>query len=283
MISVVLAVYLILLLVVGLAILSWLYRLHFFAELLVKENPAVALSLAGFVLGLTFGFAGLFFGRISSELTVTLYYWGIEGALALVLLILTVAITDRLLLPRFPIAEEIRTDGNMGVACVVAGVCVSAGLVINGSLCGYSDSVLTAVRDIVLYWSLAQVAIWITLRVIIAVRPFDFLGQLQEDDNLASGLSVGFFVICLGVLARSAVIHSGQLDVWPDLYGSLWRWLSGLAVLVALQTLLKLLLRRRGASIVDLELANSPAPVMFLGVFQLALAVVIGLLLQRPG
>ena len=192
MISVVLAVYLILLLVVGLAILSWLYRLQFFAELLVKENLAVALSLAGFVFGLTFGFAGLFFGRISQELTITLYHWGIEGALALLLLLLTVAITDRLLLPRFPIGEEIKTDGNMGVACVVAGVCVSAGLVINGSLCGYSDSVLTAVRDIVLYWSLAQVAIWITLRVIIAVRPFDFLGQLQEDDNLASGLSVGF-------------------------------------------------------------------------------------------
>ncbi len=283
MISWLLAVYLILLLVIGLVILTWLYRLDFFAELLAKENPAFALSLAGFVFGLALALAGLFFGRISSEWTVTLCYWGIEGVLALALLILTVSITDRLLLPRFPIVKEITTDQNMGVACVVAGVCVSAGLVINGSLCGYSASVPTAVRDIVMYWGLAQIAIWITLRLIIAVRPFDFIGQLEEDDNLASGLSLGFFVICLGVLARSAVVHSGQAGVWVDLSSSLSRWALGLAILLGLLTLLKLLLRRRGVSIIDLELANSPAPVILWGTFQVALAMVIGLLLQRPG
>jgi uncharacterized membrane protein YjfL (UPF0719 family) len=283
MINCLLTVYAVLLLVAGLIIVCKLYGLALFDELLVKENPAVALALSGFVLGLLFALTGLAYGPISLAWSVSLPYIGLEGLLALALLILTVAVTDRLLLPRFPIVQEISADRNIGVACVVAGVSVSAGLVINGTLCGYSTSILTAVRDVVLYWILAQLAIWITLRVIIALRPFDFLRQLEEDDNLASGLSAGFFVICLGVLARSAVIHSGQADLWWDLGNSLWRWLLGLAGLVAFLSVQKLILRRCGTSIMDLELANSPAPVSLLGVLQLAMAILIGLLLQRPG
>ena len=283
MINGLIAVYLILLLIAGIGTLSWLFRINFFDELLVKENAAFAVSISGFVLAILFGLTGLFFGPISSNWTVALTYCGIEGILALVLLILTVRITDRLLLPRFPIVEEITTDRNLGVACVVAGVCLSSGLVINGSLCGYSSSVLTAVRDIVMYWALAQAAIWLTLRVMIAIRPFDFLHQLGEDDNFASGISLGAFVICLGVLARSAVIHSGQSDVWVDLGGSLMRWLLGLAMLMSIVAVLKQLLRSRGTSITELELANSPAPLLLLGVFQISFAIVIGLLLQRPG
>lgn len=283
MIDALLTAYSILLLIAGVAIVCRLYRFALFDELLVKENPAVALALAGFVLGLAFALSGLYYGPISPEWSASVICIGVEGLLALALLISTVLVTDRLLLPRFPIAREISIDRNMGVACVVAGVSVSAGLVINGSLCGYSNSVLTAVRDIVLYWVLAQIAIWITLRVIIALRPFDFLRQLEEDDNLASGLSVGFFVVCLGVLARSAVIHSGQMDLGVELGISLMRWLLGLGGLLVFLSLTRLILRRRGTSIMDLELGNSPAPVLLLGMVQLAMVILIGLLLQRPG
>jgi hypothetical protein len=283
MINGLLTIYAVLLLVAGLVIVCKLYGLALIDELLVKENPAVALSLAGFALGLVFALTGLFYGTISPAWSVSLTYIGIECLLTLALLILTVVTTDRLLLPRFPIVREISSDRNIGVACVVAGVSVSAGLVINGSLCGYSTSLLTAARDVVLYWILAQLAIWVTLRVIIAIRPFHFLAQLEEDSNLASGLSVGLFVVCLGVLARSAVIHSGQADLWWDLGSSLWRCLLGLGGLLAFLTILKQILRRRGTSIMDLELANCAAPVLLLGVVQLAIAILIGLLLQRPG
>ena len=57
----------------------------------------------------------------------------------------------------------------------------------------------------------------------------------------------------------------------------------GIGILLALQSVLKLWLRRRDAAIHDLELANSPAPVILWGTFQVALAMVIGLVLQRPG
>ena len=282
MINGLLAVYLTLLLVVGLVILSRLYGLNLFGQLLVKENPAVAVSFAGFAFGLAFALTGLFFGHMSPDWIPSLYSWGLEGLLALCLVILTVGITDRLLLPRFPIAKEIADDQNTGVACVIAGVCVSAGLVINGSLCGYSASIPAAIRDIVMYWGLAQIAIWITLRVIILVRPFDFVRQLEEDDNLASGLSLGFFVISLGLLGRAAVIHSGQMSVWTDFGSSCFRWLLGLVVLLGLLSLLKLLLRRRGVSLIDLELANCHAPVVMWGAIQITLAMIISLLLQRP-
>lgn len=283
MISALLVVYVILLLAAGLGVLCWMYRVAFPRELLANENLAVAICFSGFFLGLTFALAGLFFGQIAENGKTCLAYWGLEGLLAFCLMLLTVWITDRLLLSRFPIAREITQDQNLGVACAVAGVCLSAGLVMNGVLCGYSESAFLAVRDIIVYWALAQFALWITLRVIIFLRPFDFVHQLEEDDNLASGLSLGFFVTSLGILARAAVLYSGRDGIWAEIGDSLLRFLLGLTILVGVLALGKLVLRRRGISIMDLELANSPAPILFWGTTQTALAVILGLLLQRAG
>lgn len=283
MIEALLAAYLVFLVFLGLLILARLFHLDFFNELLSKENPAIAIVYVGFAIGVAWALSGLFFGSISSEWSTSLSYWALEGVLALCLVILTAAMTDRLLLPRFPVAKEIKDDRNLGVACVVAAACLSAGLVINGAICGYSDSIPSAIRDIVIYWGLGQAAIWLTLRAIVLLRPFDFVRQLEEDDNLASGMSLGFFVVSLGVLARSAVIRSGGADVWGELGGSLTRFLLSFASLLVVLSALKLLLRRRGVRIVDLELANSPAPIMMWGGLQIALALIIGLVFQRPG
>lgn len=267
----------------GLLVVCKLYGIALFEELFIKENFAVAIAITGFGIGLLVAVTGLSFGAISKDLETSLWYVGLEGLLAFVLLIVTTWTTDRLILHSFPVVKEISEDQNIGVASVVAGVSVASGIVINGSLCGYSDSVLTALRDVFLYWVLAQVAIWITLRMIIAIRPFDFLKQLEEEDNLASGVSLGIFVVCLGVLARSSIVFSGQESVWLELGESVLRWLVGIAAFAILIATVKVLLSRLRISSIDLELSNSLAPVFFIGMMQLASAFLLGQLIQRAG
>lgn len=277
---------------VGVGLVARLFRLKFFPELLAKENLAFALCLAGFVLGLTVGLSGLFFGPLSEDRGLSLLNWACEAALVLMLMMLTAAVTEWLLLPGLPVVEEITRDQNLGVALATAGSFVSAGLVIQGSLSGHSPSeslgpatsLMLAIRDVVIYWALAQAAIWTTLRVLIATRPFDCVAQLRENDNLASGLSLGLFLVCLGVLGRAAVIYSGgvkDVSVWMELADSAMRWFVGLAVLLIVVAALKLVLLRRGIRPYDFELANSPAPVLALGIIQIAAAVAIGLALER--
>ena len=262
--------------------LSRLSQIALAEELCIRQNNAVAIAAGGVIVSVVIGLAGLRFGALSEDWQTILIEWTTEGILATVLLMVGLFLTDRLILRKFSIRHELVADQNLGVAMVVASTAISSGLIINGALVGFSPSLSLALRDILVCWLMAQGVIWMAISLMNRIRPFDFISQLEESENVASGVSIGTLLISLGILSRGAILYAGRADFWPELGSSLSRLALSLVFFVSLTQLAKLVMAKTYASLHELELSDSSAPVIMFGTCQVMLASLTAQLLQRP-
>ena len=165
-------------------------------ELTEKDNPAFGVAMAGFLLSLAIALGGSGYGAGGGSVAEAFLSLLVYGVLSIVLLRLSILISDRLILPSFSIHKEIVEDRNLGTAYVVAGACVATGLVLAGALTGESVSFL---RGIVFYGMI------LALVVIVAGVVFGL------------GLGVWFSIAMVG-LAGAAILYdtSNVLHHYPE-------------------------------------------------------------------
>ncbi len=105
-------------------------------ELLEKDNPALALTLAGYYLGLIFSIGGVLAGPsagFDEDLVDILVY----GILSIALLNLSALTNDHLILSKFQIRKELLEDQNCGTGVVELAVFIASGLNIFGAVYGH--------------------------------------------------------------------------------------------------------------------------------------------------
>ncbi|BBM89930.1 hypothetical protein COTS27_01647 [Spirochaetota bacterium] len=186
-------------------------------ELLTHDNPALALSSAGYWLGVGIIIAGLVSGNFTnlfpsanplvSELAETLL-WGIIGIL---LLNAAIYINDKLILSAFSNIKEIIHDRNVGIGAVHCGSYIAAAFIIRpfvatpslGSF--YIDILLT-----VLYFILAQLLLFIFFKLYAKIVGYDLLKEL-EADNSAAGVATALSLVAIANIIAYPLYSSYNL------------------------------------------------------------------------
>jgi len=182
------------------------------AELLERDNLALAIALSGYFLGLTLAVGGALAGAaptLAQGLLGTLLY----GIIALILLDVSIRLNDWLIFPNCSLPKEIITDHNCGVGLVVAANQVAVGLILYGVISGEGGGAAA----LLIFWALGQATLILAAKLYDLITPFH-LSEVIKQGNVAVGAALAGVLLAIGNLIRFAV--QGRFVSWSQSLGS---------------------------------------------------------------
>jgi uncharacterized membrane protein YjfL (UPF0719 family) len=193
-------------------------------ELVERDNPALAVAVAGYYLGLTLSIGGALSGPGRGILD-DLIDLAIYGTLAIVLLNLSWFLCDKLILRRFRVSDELIRDRNVGTGAVCFGASAASGLIVFGAVTGQGGTIWTAVG----FWAAGQAILIAAGLVYDRITPYDVHAEIERD-NVAAGVGFGGALTAMGIVVGFAA--SLDFTGWAeDLPGFVLVALAGLVML----------------------------------------------------
>ncbi|MBF0197568.1 MAG: DUF350 domain-containing protein [Planctomycetes bacterium] len=197
-------------------------------ELFTADNPALGIAKANYYLAILISFRGLFMGEgLNGWLAIRDFC--AYAALSLVLINLSVIITDKLILNRFKVYELICKDRNEGVAWALSGCYIGSACILSGAISGDDIPLLDSFLEIGVYYMLGQV-ILVASSKLYRVSNRDLHSALA-DNNTSAGLSFAGFQAALGLILGSQAAGNMTL-MKEDLF--YFVCLSALAIVILL-------------------------------------------------
>ena len=204
-----------------------------------KDNVALAVSIAGYYLGVIVVFLGglyqPFLVVADNGLGFTGEYWQDVGlvfvysVIGIVVLNIARIIVDKLVLHDFSTEDEIINDQNAGTGAVEFAIYVAVGLVIAGAISGESGGPETALVFLVL----GLIALIVYTLIYEWTTPFNIHEQI-ESDNVAVGVALAGNLIAIGIVVFKAVF--GEFVGWTEsLAGFITYALVGFVLLYAVR------------------------------------------------
>lgn len=202
------------------------YKLNY--ELVEKDNPALALAVVGYYIGLVLSIAGSMVGP-SNGVINDLIDLAIYGFLSIILLNISWFVCDKIILSKFKISDELIRDQNLGTGAVSAGVSIASGFIIFGSVQGIGGNIWTVLG----FWLIGQVMLVLASILYEFITPYSIHEQIEKD-NVAAGVSFSGALIAMGVIIGLA--GEGDFESWSaNLPPYLLYALIGLALLPAVR------------------------------------------------
>jgi len=235
-------------------------RMELNVELFVKDNPAVAIALVGYYLGIVIALGGALdktAATLQDELVLLLSY----GATVIAFMLAGAWAGDRLILRCFQCDREIIQDRNVGAATVEAGNHIANGLILNAALAGNSGTWLVAL----VCWLIGLGVLVLVSVVYPRVTKYDVFGEIQKRNNPAAGVALAGLLIATGNIVR--VAFAPEFQNWLvsfTQYGFVL--LFSLVSLVAIRWLADLILVP-GVKISD-EIVNQEIPNLGVGLIE---------------
>ena len=177
-------------------------------ELLENDNFAMALTIAGYYLGLAIVIGGVVSGPGSGMLAEDVIDLVVFGLVAIVLLNLSGWINDKIIFSKFDNQKEIVQDRNTGMGAIEGGNHVAVGLITAGALSGEGGLLSGAV-----FWILGQVGLIVAGLLYNKMTSFDLHEQI-ENDNVAVGVAFAGVLIGFGNIIRLA--GEGDFVSWTQ-------------------------------------------------------------------
>ena len=177
-------------------------------QLLEKDNLAMALTIAGYYLGLAIVLGGVVSGPGSDMLTENVIDVVIFGLVAIVLLNLSGWINDKIIFSGFDNQKEIIQDRNIGMGAIEGGNHVAVGLITAGALSGEGGLLSGAV-----FWVLGQVGLIVAALLYNKMTSFDLHHEIERD-NTAVGVAFAGVLIGFGNIIRLA--GEGDFVLWTQ-------------------------------------------------------------------
>jgi uncharacterized membrane protein YjfL (UPF0719 family) len=272
----------------GIALLAlWLAKFIYqksekfsFAEQLTgQDNPAFGTALTGYLLGVTFALMGAFVGNPAFDLPslgAAAGQLAIQGVIIAILMRASLFILQATVLRGIPVQDEIVRDRNIGAGAILAGGCVASGLVLQGALAGHSDTLVLAVRDVLVYWFAGQLVLAIGAALFTKMVRFDFKKALEIDNNAAAGISLGGFLIAVGVIVNAA-LRGSTSDILRELGLIALDSVIGLVLLVCAAIVAARLFLPESPMAKEISVDKNPAA----GLISAALFIAVALLLAQ--
>ncbi|MEM6524419.1 MAG: DUF350 domain-containing protein [Bacteroidota bacterium] len=174
-------------------------------ELVENDNFAFSTAYVGYFIGLLLAIGSAVMGE-TYGLWIDLMDIGIYGALAIVLLNLSIIINDKVILRHFSVKEEILDQKNTGTGIVEGAIGVATGLIILGAIHGEGYGEGGPIVTALLYWLLGMVIMFITSLVYNAITPYDIHEHIEKG-NVAVGIGFAGALIAIANLIRFALMH----------------------------------------------------------------------------
>lgn len=163
-------------------------------ELVEKDNPAVALAITGYYMGLVLCIGGAVAGP-SNGILEDLIDLFIYGVLGVVLLNLSWLWCDKVILSKFKMTDELIRDRNQGTGAVSFGVSVASGMIVFGAVSGEGGTIWTACA----FWAAGQILLVLVGKLYNLITPFDIHREIEKD-NVAAGVSFAGVLASMGVV-----------------------------------------------------------------------------------
>lgn len=184
-------------------------------QLTQKDNPAIGIVLAGFLMGVAAVICGLFVGDnvgiptwslVKDEIIEILIYAGI----GFVLIFLSGIINDKAILNKFSNKTEILDNQNTAVGVIIGLGYLGTGLIIAGAISGSVD-----IRSALIMYAAAQVALVIFTKIYQLLTRYDDRAAIGEQKNLAAGISFGGNMLAFSlILMRGSIIKAADTEQW---------------------------------------------------------------------
>jgi len=168
-------------------------------ELTQKDNLAIALTMAGYYLGVTAIFIGAFVGP-SQGLFEDFITVGGYSILGLVFLNLSRFVNDKLILKEFCNVKELTEEHNNAVGVVQFGIYLATGLIAAGSVAGTGGNVFTAVA----FFVIGQIALLLFTITYNKITPY-CIHEALKNKNIAVGAALAGNLIALGIIVVNGV------------------------------------------------------------------------------
>lgn len=177
-------------------------------QLTGRDNPALGVTLAGYLAGVVIIFLGAVVGpEIDLDLTFaelaktigTEFLYVVGGILALNV---GRVIVDRLVLSAFSTAREIVEEGNVGTAAVEAGAYVASALVVAGAVYGEGGGPVTAC----VFFLLGQFVLVVFGWFYQWLTRYDVHAEIEKG-NVAAGIAMGMAMVAIGIVLLGATAH----------------------------------------------------------------------------
>ena len=196
-----------------LAVGKWVYdalhrRFVLRVELLEKDNLALAVTVAGYYLGLVIVLGGVVSGPASVSLLDDVIGLVIFGALAIVLLNLSAWVNDRLVFSRFDNEREIVEDRNVGVGILEGANYVAVGLITAGALSGEGG-----MASALVFWVTGLAALVVAGVLYDRITAYDLHDQI-EGGNVAVAVAFAGVLVGFGNVIRLA--GEGDFVSWNE-------------------------------------------------------------------
>ena len=188
-------------------------------QLRTHDNVALALSIAGYYLGIIIVFLGAVYQPfhliLDSGFGFTTEYWQdvltvlVTTLIGIVILNVARIVVDKLVLYKFSTEKEIIEEHNVGTGAVEAAVYVAVGLVIAGSVAGQGGGPETSFA----FLGLGLLTLIIYTLFYELTTKFDVHAQI-ESGNVAIGVALGGNLVAIGIVVFKAVF--GDFTTWTE-------------------------------------------------------------------
>ncbi len=175
--------------------------------LTVQDNPAAAIDLCGYLLGLVVAVLG--------SLVVSSDSWlgqasdiGLTGLMVIGCLLVSSWIADKLIFRGIDDHAAINEDRNVALALGRAGAAVATGLVIRGAL-GPDASW----SDCVIWVAFGQVAMVVICLLYQWLTPYDDLAEIRAG-NIAAALPIAGILVAVGLTVEAGI--AGEVEHWGE-------------------------------------------------------------------
>jgi len=182
-------------------------------EQLAGGNLAVGLRRTGAQFGLAIAVTGVLSSSGADDLLADLFNTASYGFIAVVFMLSSLLITDRLVLPGVNNQEALKL-GNVAVGFVEFGMLVATGIVAYSSMVGEGGGMLSSLS----YFIAGQITL-VALVIVyekIFVRNFDIVEAIGNN-NIASGIYLGGKMIAYSLILKSAIAGNGTSELPVDL------------------------------------------------------------------
>ncbi len=175
-------------------------------EVVKKDNMAVSVALAGYLLAISIVSIGCVLGPskgLVQDLIEVLKY----SALGMVLLYVAHLVNDKLILHKFNNAKELVEDRNVGTGAVLAGSYIASGLIVAGSIHGEGGGIESAL----VFFVLGQLSLVVFTKIYDVITSYDLHEEIEQC-NYSAGIAFAGTLVALGIILSKAA--SGDFVSW---------------------------------------------------------------------
>lgn len=257
---------------IGKRVTDWTTRADDDEHIENKKNLAMALMRAGQYIGIAVGMAGALSGGDGSapSFVKDMTLLAMDGALIVVLFLVSRLICDRLILAGVPNDREIE-NGNTAVGLAECGMLAGTGLIMNGAFAGEGSLFQGLV-----FFFLGQSVFILAVRLFTLVKSYHLVDEIKNG-NVSAGIVLAGNLVSLGFILRSSV--TGAFTGWTsDLVAFGLSAVSGMVFLVIFQYIADLLFLPRSKEREQIVDNRNNAAALIIVAIQTGLSIIVGIL-----